>query len=308
MTAPAIAADDDVPTVPTPASLTTAKRNAVRIPRLRSRTAGRPATTRLVGRVAADPQVLCADTSTASATREGAARALSDRLDMVPGVSIIEATELSEQQAHMGGLGRLLDDDIFAGGLGGDDRHADATLAFLAGDSRTPALPFLEVGPVTRKVDEDGRIKLVLDAGSLCELVAWGAGSLEVTAFDGWVLLRQNPDLIGDTGGRYGNNARVTRDSKGLERICLKQAHLRQLELGPDRNVLVVPLVDAGCVALVNPSVVMATCPPFITQILAEAPCFGGRCRSPSIVRLPLPSAGRAEHPDDGAMMSVESH
>ena len=54
---------------------------------------------------------------------------------------------------------------------------------------------------MTRKVDEDGRIKLILDAGSLRELLAWGAGSLEVTAGSGWVLLRQQPDLVGDTWG-----------------------------------------------------------------------------------------------------------
>ena len=110
MTAPAIAADEDVPTVravPTPASLTTAERNAVTISRLRPQPAPRTAAIRLAGHVAAGAQVVCDDTSTASATGEGAARALSDRLDMVPGVSIIEATELSEQQAHMGGLGPI---------------------------------------------------------------------------------------------------------------------------------------------------------------------------------------------------------
>ncbi len=151
------AADENVPTVravPTPSSLATAKRNAVRIQRLRPRAAGRPET-RQTGFAAATSEAGFDDMSSPSDVKGGAARALSDRVDMVPGVVSIEASELSEQQARMGRLGRFLDDDMFDGRDG--DLHADAGLSFLAGRSRPASLPFPEVGPVTRRVDEELR-------------------------------------------------------------------------------------------------------------------------------------------------------
>jgi hypothetical protein len=181
-----------------------------------------------------------------------------------------DAAEMIAMQTRMARLGHLLD-GVDVDGFG--DEPSDSEIFFHTGD-RHESMPSLQVGPVTRKVDEDGRLKVILDAGALCDLLAWGAGSLDVTAGAGWLLLRQPGDLVGAKPGKNGNRAGITRDAKGLDRICLKPAHTYQLHLGPDRNVFVVPFVDANAVALVNPSVLAMQClPPFISQILADASC-----------------------------------
>jgi len=248
--------------VPTSKSFTTAKRKSMMIGRVRPTTT--PAV-RLISRSTIQPFAHSAGKDLPAP--DGAVIAPCDELGMVPGVSIIEGIGTSEQLARVGRLGAILSDDVIAEFDPGDE----SSLAFLAGRRRPEPPPFLEVGPVTRKHDEDGRFKVILDAGPLCEILAWGAGSLEVTAVDGWVVLRQRPDLVGVSAVRHASNASVSRDTKGQARIRLKQAHLDELQLGPDCNVLVIPLVDAGCLALVNPSVVMTICPPLVTQILADA-------------------------------------
>jgi hypothetical protein len=243
-----------------PNSYPAAKRNAVRITRIRPRT------------TAVHPTRTAAELSrqmsaSAGLGIPGVARAHTDTVRTVPAMN---TTETSEQSERIGRLGRILDTDVFSG----FEDDTDDDLSFLAGGGRPDPPPFLEVGPVTRKVDEDGRLKLVFDAGSMCELLAWGAGSLEVTAGSGWVLLHQPPDLVGVKTDRYGQHAGITQDAKGLERLCLKPAQLAHLQLGPDRNVLVIPFVDSRYVALVNPSAVLFSLPSHITKILADASCL----------------------------------
>ena len=178
------------------------------------------------------------------------------------------APDRVRQAARLARLGRIL--DLAPQHLEG--RHADADLAFLAGRAPGRRLPCLEVGPITRKVDEDGRLKLLFEAGTLVDLIGWKPGALETTVAEGWLLLRQQGETTDAPLHRFDERARMTRDRKGLERICLKPGHLRLLSLGPDRNVLVVALVGARCVALVNPSVCLLGSPPLIRQFLDPVP------------------------------------
>lgn len=250
--------DPTVRRVPPTDSFSSAKRNDLRNARIRpNATTGHPRLVRS-GR----PGGVASDAS-------GAARAHSELGDTVTVMPATDAPEMTAMQIRMARLGRILD-DVDVDGFG--DEPSDSEIFF--GRGRHEPLPSLEVGPVTRKLDEDGRFKVILDAGALCDLLAWGAGSLEVTAAGGWLLLRQPGDLVGVKPHKSGNCAGITRDAKGLDRICLKPAHIYQLHLGPDDLVLVVPLVDIGAVALVNPSVPAMQClPPFISQILADASC-----------------------------------
>lgn len=244
--------------VPPTDSFTSAKRNDLRNARIRpTGTNGHP----LPGRSAHPDQ--------GAGDSQGVARARSGSPDTVPCMPSTDAADMSAMQIRMARLGRILD-DVDVDGFG--DEPSDSEIFF--GRGRHEPLPSLAVGPVTRKLDEDGRFKVILDAGALCDLLAWGAGSLEVTAAGGWLLLRQPGDLVGVKPPKSGNCAGITRDAKGLDRIGLKPAHIYQLHLGPDDLVLVVPLVDIGAVALVNPSVPAMQClPPFISQILADASC-----------------------------------
>jgi len=244
--------------VPPTDSFTSAKRNDLRNARIRPNgTNGHPLPVR-----SARPNQGAGDS-------QGVARAHPGSPDTVPSMPSTDAPEMTAMQIRMARLGRILD-DVDVDGFG--DEPSDSEIFF--GRGRHEPLPSLAVGPVTRKLDEDGRFKVILDAGALCDLLAWGAGSLEVTAAGGWLLLRQPGDLVGVKPPKSGNCAGITRDAKGLDRICLKPAHIYQLHLGPDDLVLVVPLVDIGAVALVNPSVPAMQClPPFISQILADASC-----------------------------------
>jgi hypothetical protein len=63
----------------------------------------------------------------------------------------------------------------------------------------------------------DIELKVVLDAGALCGLVACAIGSLDVTAGEGWLLL-QPDDLVGAKARKNGNQAGVTRRRWGRVR------------------------------------------------------------------------------------------
>jgi hypothetical protein len=104
------------------------------------------------------------------------------------------------------------------------------------------------VGAETRRLDADARFKVAWsnpDAVRLSDLLGWQAGSLDVVCVNGWIVLTQPSGLGGVTPTRNGAHARFSIDQNCVERIGLKNAHVRSLNVVESRTVLVAPVPAA---------------------------------------------------------------
>ena len=127
------------------------------------------------------------------------------------------------------------------------------------------------VCPETRRLDADGRIKVASNtpqAIRLSDLLGWQSGTLDLVCVDGWTVLTQPDHLAGVKSSRNGVHARFSINSSGIERICLKVAHVRSLGVGEFRTVLVAPVPAWSALVLVNPVTCPAGAPPHVAALI----------------------------------------
>lgn len=165
--------------------------------------------------------------------------------------------QIAESSSFGGRLGRSL--------LGGRPTSPGRP-ASSEGACETAPVPFPN-GVFARHLDDSRRIKLQLRSGSLREQMAWRAGGLSTTIVDGWAVLRQSVESAATPRTRYGQQAGLTIDAKGVERICLRPAHLQALGLGVGDLLLVAPLLEVNALVVVDPRRLVEVAPAGVRRL-----------------------------------------
>jgi hypothetical protein len=123
------------------------------------------------------------------------------------------------------------------------------------------AAPVPTLDPVTmfaRTVDSSGRLKLTgSDVPSA--RFGWEAGSLDVDAFEGWLVLRQSTDRSNSRSERFGSTATLSRSARGTERISLRPAHLELVGLPDDRQLFLAVFQDPDALVVASPRQMFAS-------------------------------------------------
>ena len=137
--------------------------------------------------------------------------------------------------------------------------------------SRAPqsdaAFPY---GVDARTIDDCGRIKPSLSAGSLASLCDWQAGVLDTVIVDGYVKLTQRSEHIGAPRGRSSGHVGFSVDAKGLERVLLRPAHLYQLGLGQGDTVILAVLPEHRALVVINPGLLAGFAPAHVLTMLTS--------------------------------------
>lgn len=198
--------------------------------------------------------------SGAAATRDTAVAALRAlrTVEPVPTTtsSLHQAARIDRTRRSLGKIGRL----------DGAERTAGPALRLVEPAAPTGRLSF-PCGARTRKVDSSSRLKFTGDDRP-SELLGWHDGAVEVTAEDGWLILRQPVHLAGMPAARFSTLAALSGAGRATERIVLKPAHLELVDLPDDRHLLVAAVPDAGALLVVDPAVALAGAPVAVTAVV----------------------------------------
>jgi hypothetical protein len=122
-------------------------------------------------------------------------------------------------------------------------------------------------------VDSAGRIKPHFPDGRLSDLFGWRGGVLDSVLVDGWLRLSQPADCVGRPRGRCNERVGFTVASTGIERVCLRPAHLSGLGIRPGVTLFVAPILDEQTLVIVNPGQQLAAhAPAHVRTLLGEQP------------------------------------
>jgi hypothetical protein len=129
----------------------------------------------------------------------------------------------------------------------------------------------LPAGASTRSIDQDGRIKLGREL-CLSELLGWGPGTVQARCDGPWLVLTQPEGHLGGARTRNGHLAGLTRDAKGVDRLCLPPAHLALLVRGSCRIVFAIPVPASSSLLLADPAVALLAAPASIVAAVTFQP------------------------------------
>lgn len=127
-------------------------------------------------------------------------------------------------------------------------------------------------GVEARIVDDCGRLRPNLRAGSTADVLGWQAGVLDTTIVDGWLTLTQRPEHVGAPRGRTGNLVGFTVTGRGVERVCLRPAHLLALDATAGTLLLVAAIPDSAALVVVNPMQLAGHAPAHVRTLLGIEP------------------------------------
>jgi hypothetical protein len=157
-------------------------------------------------------------------------------------------------------------------------------LTGVAAVTRSPALPVVRPaappspmafpdGYIFCTLDSGGRIKPHLSYGRLADVFGWRSGVLDSVLLDGWLRLSQPADCVGRPRGRCNERAGLTVAQSGIERVCLRPAHLAALGIRPGDPLFVAPILDQQTLVIVNAAHQLAAhAPAHIRTLLGEEP------------------------------------
>ena len=123
-------------------------------------------------------------------------------------------------------------------------------------------------GATPRTIDDDGRIKPSLRAGSLASLCDWQSGVLDTVIVDGYLKLTQRSEHIGAPRGRSSGHVGFSVNAKGLERVLLRPAHLQQLGLVPGDAVILAVVPEHRALVVINPCLLAGFAPAHVRAML----------------------------------------
>ena len=216
-------------------------------------------------------------------TRPQSARAQSRHVPTVPGVN----HTTSNRTGSNGNSGAALDNKFRSdaqhrgyngiGGSLGDLLHNPSKVAarhqLTLVEAAAPATPCqFPCGVEARVVDDDGRLRPQFAAGQVCDLLGWQSGVLATTLINGWLVLTQRPEHVGARRGRNNDKAGFTVGSSGVERICLRPAHMLHLDTNAGGLLLLAAIPDEGAVVIVNPLLIAAQAPGHVRPLLGAEP------------------------------------
>jgi hypothetical protein len=170
--------------------------------------------------------------------------------------------EARQQQMMRRSLGRIVELDRVGA-------HRPAGLPFV--DLAAPATGFaFPLGASTRRLDCTKRLKFQPGAKSLTTVLGWRDGVLDTIVCEGWLTLSQRPEQIAADRGRDSSYAGFTIAADGVERICLRRAHVGLLGVHAGADVLVALLPDSGRVIVVDPVHILRAAPGSIAALVAN--------------------------------------
>jgi hypothetical protein len=98
-------------------------------------------------------------------------------------------------------------------------------------------------------------------------MLGWAAGELEVVLVEGWVVITQ-PARLRLVQDRCGQRARFSVERSGVQRVGLRPAHLMQLGIGEDRQLLIASVPGHGALVIVSPQVCAVHAPAHVQLML----------------------------------------
>jgi len=197
---------------------------------------------------------------------ERAALALSGDVCTLHGVATVHGLQRKAQSdATLRGLGR------FGGllqNLSTPTRPHDGPSLTLVRATAASSDASFPLGVSARIVDGGGRLKPQLTAGPLTELLGWQDGVLDTTMVDGYLALTQRPEHVGAPRGRSSANVGFTATAAGVERICLRPAHLIQMKAAAGDVLVIAAIPEHGALVVVNPIVLAGFAPRHVLTLL----------------------------------------
>ncbi len=197
---------------------------------------------------------------------ESAARALLGDACTLQRVATVHGLQHKAQSdATLRGLGR------FGGllqNLSTPARPHDSPSLTVVRAAAAPCEASFPLGVSARIVDHAGRLKPQLTAGALTELLGWQDGVLDATMVDGYLALTQRPEQVGAPRGRSSAKVGFTATRTGVQRICLRPAHLIQMDATAGDVLVIAAIPDRGALVVVNPTVLAGFAPRHVLSLV----------------------------------------
>ena len=178
-----------------------------------------------------------------------------------PGTVPAVPTDLGQLHRRQAAVARLARIGAPAGGA-----RAPGPMALEAVRRTATPRVMLPAGAAVRSADDKGRVKPGFSF-PLIELLGWVEGDLACHAEGPWLVLTQPPVLRGRRRTRNSTCAHLS--CSAAERTCFSPAQAHAM-LGAGRQVLLVPVPDAGALVVCDPGAFLAGAPPSVARLFEQ--------------------------------------